>query len=50
MNATGSGDLLSVCMMLLHQRDEIPIPEKLRLANRIVADYIEGKRDLLPTL
>jgi sugar/nucleoside kinase (ribokinase family) len=50
VNATGSGDLLSVCMMLLHERTEIPIVEKLRLANRIVADYIEGNRDLLPTL
>jgi sugar/nucleoside kinase (ribokinase family) len=49
-NATGSGDLLSVCMMLLHGRTEIPIAEKLHLANRIVADYIEGNRDFLPTL
>ena len=50
VNATGSGDLLSVCMMLLHERTEIPIVEKLHLANRIVADYIEGNRDFLPTL
>jgi 2-dehydro-3-deoxygluconokinase len=50
VNATGSGDLLSVCMILLHERTEIPIAEKLHLANRIVADYIQGHRDFLPTL
>ena len=44
------GDLLSVCMMLLHGRNDIPVAEKLRLANRIVADFIEGRRDLLPPL
>lgn len=50
INATGTGDLLSVCMMLLHHRQDIPIVEKLRLANRIVADFIEGKRDFLSPL
>jgi 2-dehydro-3-deoxygluconokinase len=50
VNATGCGDLLSVCMMLLNERREIPLPERLRLANRIVADFIEGKRDFLPRL
>jgi sugar/nucleoside kinase (ribokinase family) len=49
-HATGSGDLLSVCMMLLHEQKEIPIVEKLRLANRIVADYIQGNRDFLSPL
>jgi hypothetical protein len=37
-------------MMLLHPRTDVPIAEKLRLANCIVAEYIEGKRDLLPAL
>lgn len=47
-NATGTGDLLSVCMMLL---DEYPdAQEKLRLANKIVGEFIEGKRVLIPTL
>jgi sugar/nucleoside kinase (ribokinase family) len=50
VNATGSGDLLSTCMMLLHHRHEIPVAEKLRLANRIVADYIAGKREFLSPL
>jgi sugar/nucleoside kinase (ribokinase family) len=49
-HATGSGDLLSVCMMLLHERSDIPIAERLRLANRIVADYIQGTRDFLSPL
>ncbi|MGO9107677.1 MAG: carbohydrate kinase family protein [Thermoguttaceae bacterium] len=47
INATGCGDLLSVCMMLLHEQRGIPVSEKLSLANRIVAQFIEGKRDLL---
>jgi len=49
VNTAGTGDLLSVCLMLLHSRKEIPIPEKLHLANRIVSEYIEGRRDVLPT-
>jgi 2-dehydro-3-deoxygluconokinase len=48
--ATGTGDVLSVCMMLLHRRADIPIPEKLGLANRIVAGFIEGRSTLLPSL
>jgi sugar/nucleoside kinase (ribokinase family) len=50
VNATGCGDLLSVCMMLLHRQTRIPVSERLRLANRIVAEFIEGKRDLLPPM
>jgi sugar/nucleoside kinase (ribokinase family) len=49
-HATGSGDLLSVCMMLLHEQADIPIAAKLRFANRIVADYIQGNRDFLSPL
>jgi sugar/nucleoside kinase (ribokinase family) len=49
-NTAGSGDLLSVCMILLHRRTDIPIPDKLRLANRVVAEFIEGKRQILPPL
>ena len=48
VNTTGTGDVLSVCMMLLHK--ETDVPAKLRLANRIVAEFIEGKRALIPTL
>jgi sugar/nucleoside kinase (ribokinase family) len=46
VNSTGCGDLMSVCMMLLHDRGDIPMREKLRLANDIVAQYIEGRRAL----
>jgi sugar/nucleoside kinase (ribokinase family) len=48
--ATGTGDVLSVCLMLLYQRAAIATTEKLRLANRIVAEFIEGKRALIPAL
>ena len=50
VNTTGTGDVLSVCMMLLHHRDEIAIPERLRIANGIVAKFMEGALDLIPTL
>src|SRR6266446_949227 len=48
--ATGTGDVLSVCLMLMHHRGDVPIQEKLRLANAIVAQFIEGKRQLIPSL
>jgi sugar/nucleoside kinase (ribokinase family) len=50
VNTTGTGDLLSVCMMLLHTHEDISVAEKLRMANRIVAEFIEGTRNLLPPL
>jgi sugar/nucleoside kinase (ribokinase family) len=48
VNSTGTGDVLSVCMMLLHQHPDVA--GKLRLANRVVADFIEGKRQFIPLL
>lgn len=48
-NTAGTGDLLSVCMMLLHGDDSTP-QEQLQLANRIVAQYIEGTRRVIPDL
>jgi sugar/nucleoside kinase (ribokinase family) len=45
VNATGTGDLLSVCMILLHRHDA-PVREKLAAANRIVARYMEGREQL----
>ena len=50
MVATGTGDVLSVCMMLLHHRNDIPIAEKLDFANGIVAEFMEGRRPLIPRL
>jgi len=49
LNTTGTGDVLSVCMMLQH-RLAIPVRDKLRLANRIVSEYMEGARALAPVL
>jgi sugar/nucleoside kinase (ribokinase family) len=48
--ATGTGDVLSVCLMLLHHHADIAAAEKLRLANRIVAEFIEGQRAFIPIL
>jgi sugar/nucleoside kinase (ribokinase family) len=50
VNATGTGDVLSVCTMLLHHLTDIPMAERLRLANGIVSQFIEGKRQLIPAL
>jgi 2-dehydro-3-deoxygluconokinase len=50
VNTTGTGDVLSVCMMLLHKHADVPIREKLRFANRTVADYIAGTLDLVAVL
>ena len=49
-NTAGTGDLLSVCMMLLHGQIAIPSGERLRLANTIVAEFIEGRRGVIPAL
>ena len=50
INSTGTGDVLSVCMMLLHHRDNIVIQDRLRIANTIVAEFMEGRRILIPAL
>lgn len=50
VNATGTGDVLSVCMMLMHHVTDIPVHEKLRLANTIVSQFIAGKRRFIPIL
>ena len=50
VHATGSGDVLSVCTMLLHHRADLAIPERLRIANRLVAQFMEGALHLIPTL
>jgi sugar/nucleoside kinase (ribokinase family) len=39
VNSTGTGDLLSVCMILLHRLDA-PVRQKLDAANRIVSRYV----------
>lgn len=50
VNTTGTGDVSSVCMMLLHRCPEASIAERLRLANRIVAQFMEGARQFIPPL
>ena len=50
VNSTGTGDVLSVCMMLLHGVVDVPVGEKLRLANRIVSEYVAGMRSFSPEL
>jgi sugar/nucleoside kinase (ribokinase family) len=50
VNTTGTGDVLSVCMILLHHLPEMTIAERMRLANSIVAGFMEGKRPLIPPL
>lgn len=50
LHTTGTGDVLSVCMMLLHRRTDITIRERLRLANAIVAEFMDGRRTLIPCL
>lgn len=50
INATGTGDLLSVCMMLLHSHTDLAPNAKLHLANSIVAEYIEGRRPIASAL
>jgi fructokinase len=48
--ATGTGDVLSVCMMLLDHRTDLDPADKLRLANTVVAEFMEGRRKLIPAL
>lgn len=50
IHATGTGDVLSVCMMLLHHRQDLEIGRRLRLANAIVAEFMEGRRAIIPPL
>ena len=50
VNSAGTGDVLSVCLMLLHQRSDIALAERLRTANGIVAQFIEGSLSLIPAL
>jgi sugar/nucleoside kinase (ribokinase family) len=50
IHSTGTGDVLSVCMMLLSQRAGMTPAESLRTANAVVAEFMEGKLNLIPPL
>jgi sugar/nucleoside kinase (ribokinase family) len=50
VNSTGTGDVLSMCMILLHHRTDLSVEQKLRLSNRVVRRFIEGELTLIPTI
>ena len=50
VNTTGTGDVLSVCMMLLHSRTDLDVGAKLQLANAVVSEYVAGLRNLVPEI
>jgi len=50
LNSTGTGDVLSICMILLEASPEMSTRQKLRLANGVVRDFMEGRRKLIPGL
>lgn len=50
VNSTGTGDVLSMCMILLHVRQDLSIQQKLRHANRVVREFMEGRRTMIPTI
>ncbi|HEY5915174.1 MAG TPA: carbohydrate kinase family protein [Verrucomicrobiae bacterium] len=50
VNSTGTGDVLSICMILLHARTDLTIQDKLRCSNQVVSEFMEGKRILIPVI
>lgn len=50
IHSTGTGDLLSICMILLHERQDLSIQQKLSVSNRVVREYIEGRRAIIPSI
>jgi sugar/nucleoside kinase (ribokinase family) len=50
VNTAGTGDVLSVCMMLLYRCASATISERLRLANKVVGQFMEGARQFIPPL
>ena len=50
VNSTGSGDVLSMCMILLHARRDLSARDKLAAANQVVREFMEGRRTMIPTL
>jgi sugar/nucleoside kinase (ribokinase family) len=50
VNSTGTGDVLSICMILLNARNDLSVQEKLRYSNQVVREFIEGGRKLIPTI
>jgi len=50
VNSTGTGDVLSICMILLHARSNFSIQERLRYSNQVVREFMEGGRPLIPQI
>jgi len=50
VNSTGTGDVLSMCMILLHARTDLTLQEKLRRSNEVVREFMEARRQLLPKI
>ena len=50
VQSTGTGDVLSMCMILLHARADLSVRARLRLANTIVREFMEGRRSLIATI
>ncbi len=50
VNSTGTGDVLSMCMILLHGRHDLSPQQKLRRSNRIVREFMEGHRVMIPAI
>ena len=51
VHSTGTGDVLSVCMILLQGRTQpLSIPQQLRLSNRVVREFMEGRRTMIPAI
>ena len=50
VTTTGTGDVLSICMILLADVQDLSICQKLRMSNRIVREFMEGRLNLIPAL
>ena len=50
IHSTGTGDVLSICMILLEDREELSLQKKLNVSNRVVREFMEGRRAMIPVL
>ena len=50
VHPAGTGDVLSICMILLEGRDDLPVQRRLRISNRVVREFMEGRRTMIPSL
>jgi hypothetical protein len=50
VHSTGTGDVLSICMILLEANKDLSLRQKLRFSNQVVREFMEGRRSLIPVL